>query len=114
MSEKEGGGAATIDPVMVMRIPTIISGCCVGMLGIMQVYCITMIIIVGIPDFFLRQLRHYENVHRREILLQILSFLIVATNIVFIFFASVHCPSVLLVEDKVIKFTRTRFASMHC
>ena len=26
-----------IDPVMVMRIPTIISGCCLAIIGIMQV-----------------------------------------------------------------------------
>jgi hypothetical protein len=47
------------------------------------------------------QVRFLSNVHRREIILHGLGIVIVTINAVFLFFASIHCPAVLPVQNTV-------------
>jgi len=53
--------------------------------------------ISGIVLFFmlLAQLHWYSNVSFRQFFLAAVGFLLVAINTVFIFFASIHCPTVM-------------------
>uniref|UniRef100_A0A7S0V539 Uncharacterized protein n=1 Tax=Hemiselmis tepida TaxID=464990 RepID=A0A7S0V539_9CRYP len=75
--------ATSIDPVMIMRIPTMISGICIAFVAIMQVHW-------------------YSNTRSRELFMSLLGVLLVATNMVFIFFASIHCPSLLYIKGELV------------
>mmetsp|Transcript_16637 Transcript_16637/g.42065 ORF Transcript_16637/g.42065 Transcript_16637/m.42065 type:complete len:100 (+) Transcript_16637:301-600(+) len=75
--------ATTIDPVMIMRIPTMISGICIAFVAIMQVHW-------------------YANMRSRELFMSVVGVILVATNMVFIFFASIHCPSLLYLKGQLV------------
>eukprot|EP00287_Rhodomonas_sp_CCMP768_P008861 CAMPEP_0196743006 /NCGR_PEP_ID=MMETSP1091-20130531/50194_1 /TAXON_ID=302021 /ORGANISM="Rhodomonas sp., Strain CCMP768" /LENGTH=98 /DNA_ID=CAMNT_0042089229 /DNA_START=236 /DNA_END=532 /DNA_ORIENTATION=+ len=74
---------ATIDPVLIMRIPTMLAG-------------------IGVFVAVVMHMRWYVHVQAREIFMMVLGILIVATQMVFIFFASVHCPKVLWYEGELV------------
>mmetsp|Transcript_39597 Transcript_39597/g.93802 ORF Transcript_39597/g.93802 Transcript_39597/m.93802 type:complete len:91 (+) Transcript_39597:246-518(+) len=73
----------SIDPVMIMRIPTMISGI---------VLALTL----------LAQLPHYTNVATREWFVGGLGLLVVIANMVLIFFAAVHCPAHMVIDGAVV------------
>uniref|UniRef100_A0A6T8KF76 Uncharacterized protein n=1 Tax=Hemiselmis andersenii TaxID=464988 RepID=A0A6T8KF76_HEMAN len=73
--------ADSIDPVMIMRIPTMISGICIAFVAIMQVHW-------------------YSNMRSRELFMSVLGVILVGLNMVFIFFASIHCPSLLYIKGQ--------------
>jgi hypothetical protein len=47
------------------------------------------------------QLSRYSNVHVRVFFLHLVALAMVIANVVFLFFASIHCPSVMQVQEKV-------------
>mmetsp|Transcript_11352 Transcript_11352/g.25811 ORF Transcript_11352/g.25811 Transcript_11352/m.25811 type:complete len:106 (+) Transcript_11352:97-414(+) len=72
-----------IDPVLIMRIPTMISGICFAAYCVVQIY-------------------RFSNVHLRFWFTAILGLAIITINAIFIFFAAIHCPQHLQVcEGKV-------------
>eukprot|EP00961_Rhodomonas_salina_P164379 2214277-Rhodomonas_salina.2 len=101
MSEQNqgGNGGGAIDPVrlclnkrltlkqeklvLLMRIPTMLAG-------------------MGVFVVMVMNLRWYVHVQAREIFTIALGVLIVATQMVFIFFASIHCPSVTWLDGQLV------------
>lgn len=66
-----------------MRIPTMLAG-------------------MGVFVVMVMNLRWYVHVQAREIFTIALGVLIVATQMVFIFFASIHCPSVTWLDGQLV------------